>query len=560
LRASIIAWILVCFGLASLAGAQGKKDLERLDLRVTSTPTASRVVVDRGSNDQVEAGDLVMFRPRGGGVFEGTVMEVDERSAVVELLDKSVVLAVGTRGHALIPVARIKPAQPVDEPATGAANSETADAHETWENTDGGWAPDMPLLAEIRAVRPERRERSISGRAYAIVDTTRTSQEDRSDTFMRIGENLRIENPFERGGGIQIDLEQNYRATDLPDQLDEDTGRMRFDRVSYYRGGGRFSENRWEAGRFLQDGMPEFGLLDGFEYSQRLDSGDSVGGSIGFMPEPHGHLNSGRDFQAAGYYRWVADASERLSATGGFQQTLHNNAADRSLLIGKVQYLPEDGWNFNGALWIDAYSGTDAAKGAGLGLTQAHLSTTRRWESGSGVNVAYNHWEFPELQRDEGFQVLPDQLANAHNDRVAFRGWKQVTDKQRGHTELGVWSDQEESGVDAAAGLDFTELFGDRTRTDLTVFGTQGRFSTLLGARVVHGKSLRNGRWDLLYEVAQNDQEGFAADQDNFTQHRLRGSRSMTWVSGWDLSFYLESLLWADEDSWSLGLYLQRSF
>ncbi|MFT5051235.1 MAG: hypothetical protein ACI8QZ_002646 [Chlamydiales bacterium] len=550
MKATLITWILLCVSLAGRAGAQDEKAHERVDLRVTAT--GPNVVVDRGSNDLLEVGDLVLFRARGGNISEGTVIEASERSAIVELLDKAVVLAVGTRGAAMIPALRLVPVVP-GVPAGQVTG-------EQWENADEGWTPNMPLLAEIRAVRPERRDRAISGRLYFVADSTHTSQQGRSDTFMRVGESLRIENPFERGGGVQIDLEQNYRATDLPDQFDEDSLRMRFDRVSYYRGGGRFSRTRWEAGRFLQDGVAEFGLLDGFEYSKRLDSGDSVGGSVGYMPEPFDHLNSGRDFQAAGYYRWVADASERLTATGGFQQTLHNSAADRSLLVGKLEFLPDDGWNFLGAVWVDAYSASDTGKGSGLGLTQAYMSTTRRYESGSGMNVTYTHWEFPELQRDEGFQALPEQIADAHNDRVSFRGWKQLTSNQRTHTELGVWGDQEESGGDAAAGVTFTDMFGDRTRTDLTVFGTQARFSALVGGRVVHGKSVRNGRWDVLYEAAQNDQHGFAADTDNIIQYRLRGSRTLTWASGWDLSVYAESFLWADEDSWSLGLYLQRSF
>ena len=34
---------------------------------------------------------------------------------------------------------------------------------------------------------------------------------------------------------------------------------------------------RWEAGRFLQNGMPEFGVIDGGEWSSRRKNGDRYG-------------------------------------------------------------------------------------------------------------------------------------------------------------------------------------------------------------------------------------------------------------------------------------------
>src|SRR5215813_259492 len=53
-------------------------------------------------------------------------------------------------------------------------------------------------------------------------------------------------------------------------------------RLSYSIGGDRFAPDRIEVGRFLQYGMPEFGVLDGVEWDRRLAGGDSFGASVGF--------------------------------------------------------------------------------------------------------------------------------------------------------------------------------------------------------------------------------------------------------------------------------------
>ena len=557
MRTRFVVWIILVLALSSPSFGQDE-EYDQVKLRITSTPTASVVLVDRGSGDGLEIGDIVIFEPRGAPMAQGSVSGLEERSATVELIDKSVVLLVGTRGMALIPRVRLAPPPeappPVEKPGDG-----QADAVE-FENKDEGFYDGLPLLAEIQAGRPRERAPLVTGRLYFIGDQTITSQENRSDAFLRFGQSLRIANPFKRGGGLRIDLEQNYRNTDIPFDRDVDTAFVRVDRLSYFEGGDRFNPRRWEAGRFLQHIVPEFGLVDGFEYTQRLANGDSVGGSLGFQPEPFDRLQSGSDFQFSAYYRWVADSTERLSATGAFQQSLHNGAADRSLFLAKLQYLPVDGWDFNGTAWIDVYSGSDAINGPGLELTQAFLSTSKRWDSGDGINITLNHWRFPEIQRTEFLLPVADQIARARNTRLAFSGWRQVAVDQQAHAEVGIWDDDEETGGDGAAGIAFSDLVGNRSRLDVTVFGSSGRFSSLLGARAQYNKYVPGGRWDLFYEVAQNDQDGFNADQDNFIQHRIRATRNMNWVSGWNLSVFAESLLWADEESWSLGVYLQKSF
>ena len=82
-------------------------------------------------------------------------------------------------------------------------------------------------------------------------------------------------------------------------------------------------------------------------------SGHRVGASVGFMPEPNAQFESGKDFQVAAFYRWVADATERLSAAAAVQKTWHNGATDRDLLITNLHYVPLEGWTFHGTTWVD---------------------------------------------------------------------------------------------------------------------------------------------------------------------------------------------------------------
>ena len=63
-----------------------------------------------------------------------------------------------------------------------------------------------------------------------------------------------------------------------------------------------------------------------------------------------------------------------------------------------------------------------------------------------------------------------------------------------------------------------------------------------------------------MYEVTKTDQIGFDIGSDDLLQHRLRGSRSFTLPSGWDLSTYAESTIDDQLLTFSLGLYLQWSF
>ena len=549
MRFVVWSWLLCVLAGAAVAQVAG---FEELDLRVTSLgPAAGSVVIDRGSRDGVALGDLVRFNPREGWTFVGNVVELDERSARVELRDPSVSLPVGTRGQVRIRARAVE--APPSEPAPQVPE------HPPWESPQEPWPVNRPLLSQVRTLRPEQRPMRITGRAYAIADQYLGSG-GRADSFFRGGVALWAENPFGRGGTLEFDAEQAYRYARVPDPDGENATAPRLDRFSYAWGGSRFESDRQEAGRFLQFGVPEFGVLDGYEWGRRLESGHRFGGSIGFMPEPDADYESGHDFQISGYYQWVADTRELFSATAGFQHSWHHGTNDRDLLVGKLQYLPPEGWNFHSTAWVDLYTSGDQAKGSGAEVTQAYVSGGHAWEGGNSIHVSYSHMAFPEIDREEFLPVLAEQLADDHSDRVALSGWRRVSRSKRMHASLGAWIDEDEAGGDAELGLELEDWLQERSRTDATLFSTLGEFSTVHGARFTYGRYLGAGRWDAMYEVGFHEQAGFTEAVDDVLQHRLRGSREFHSASGWDLSVYAEGRFWEDEGSAILGLYLQRSF
>jgi hypothetical protein len=547
-----LASILAALACAVPAPAQDEPAFEKLEMRVTSTRPGG-AGVDRGSEDGLALGDAVTFFPREGGVFPGTVVEIDARSAVVQLVDPRFVPQPGTRAEARVPVER-RPAQA--QPTTRPAAPE----HPPWENRDEKFAPGLPLLSRADAVRPEDRPRYLYGRLYAVADQTWTTEEGRSDGFYRLGGGAILENPIGRGGRFQLEGETNYRYWRTPGPEDGDDFETRLDRLSYLWGETRFSKDRWEVGRFLQQGMPEFGVVDGAEWGHRTVRGWRYGASAGYMPEPDADYDSFEDFQVAGYFQWFADESERLSFAAGYQKSFHDGDADRDLAVVRAHYLPPEGWTLQGTAWIDFYTAGDDAKGPGVSLTQAYANAGRRWASGNGVQFTYSHLEFPEMDREEFTPVNANQLADDHYDRIAAQGWRWWTKKVRVSGELAGWVDEDKTGGDAEVGLEWKDLVLDRSRANFALFGNEGRYGPTVGARIGYGAEAENGRWHAFYEFAYYEHDDFTVQDDEIFQHRVRASRDFTIGKGWNVSAYLQGFYWEDETAVSGGFYMQKTF
>ena len=548
----VAALLFMLGGGRTLAQEQG---FEQLALRVTTALPGGVIVVDRGARDLVAVGDRVLLRPLGGTGRKGAVVAVHDRTAEVTLLDRRFVPSPGTAGVVMIPSSRLE--APAAEPSDARP---APPEHPPWEQQLPENTLDQPLLAEVDPGRPEQRPTRTSGRFTLWADRTDSSLEDRKDSQVRAGLDVFVDNPFGRGGGLHYDGELSTRSTHLFDASDEQRQKLRIDRLSYSWGGTRWEDERHEVGRFLQRAMPEFGLLDGYEWRRRFDDGSTLSASAGAVPTPDRDLSSNGDTQASLSYRWVGDESERFSASAGLQKTWHGSKRDRDLLVAKMHYLPSDDWNMHATAWVDYYTQSDVAKGSGFELTELQASAARYWENSEGASVSYTHRRVPEVLSDLPSNIAPTTLLDGRLDRLRGSRWTALNEKTRLRGDLGAWNDENESGGDVALSLDLDDLGSEGSLTSATAFFTKGDFSSGVGARFAYQWDAELGYWTLSYEAADHDNEGFTNDFSDIVQHWIRVERELPFADDWLLSLNADGRFWDGENAWTLGLFLQHRF
>lgn len=553
---ALYLWLAAAPVAAQDAGAAQ----QTIEMRVAAQRPRG-VLVDRGATDGLAVGDRVRFRLRSGAVVDGRVAQVGERNALVLLDDPAAQVELGARGEASVPSSRlsgeVERIEPAPEEEAAAVEFEE---HPPWERGDDDWQEGDSLLAHVVPLRPSERAPGLSGRVWTSADEITSSEDDRRDGFERLGASLLGTNQLGQGETLALDLEVNARRTDVPDDQDESSTRLRVDRASYTLGDSRFSRDRIELGRFLQTGIPEFGVVDGAEWGRRLDGGSRFGASVGWMPEPDKDFESGHDFQVAAYYRWVFDDSEILAASLGAQKTFHHADADRDLALAKLEYLPSEGWSAYATAWIDYYSSGDQAKGPGFDFTQVHARTWRRFAGGDSVAVTYTHLSIPDIERDDVPDLAPNALADDRNDRAAVE-WDHVFDDEwRLGFEGGLWSDELEAGTDGEVWLAKRDLWLDGGRGEIGLFGARGRFSRTYGGRARLARDDARGAWTCDYEFAQNTIDGFDSDNNELPQHRVRLGRDWHSAGGWSFACDVEAWFWDQETAFALHVFVQRSF
>lgn len=546
--------LFACWSVTAVA--QDADPWLRLKARVISVGEDGRFVIDRGTRDRVEKGDFVFLYPREGGNYRADVLDVTERSATAELRDKKYRPVAGMRGEVVYRKARLKPATPKKPDAGAKADKPTTEPKKpAFKNKDDKWKPGMPLLATPEPVRPEQREPNFFGRAYAMGDLTRQKGQGFSNSFIRAGADMTYENPMGHGGTFRLNAEANYKkefnGKSGPDIL--------IRRLSYRWGGTRFIQARWEAGRFLQHAVPEFGYLDGVEWNRRMDQ-HRFGVSAGLMPEPTEDFDTGSDFQVGAFYEWAADIREQLTFGIAAQKTFHHSKSDRDLVVMKFRYYPDSGWNARGTIWVDFYTGKDRFKDAFMEVTQAFLSAGRDLANGGHVEFSFSRRRFPQLLRDEFVPIAFDKLDNNQYDRLAFDAWTPLGKSTRLQGHLSGWNDEDDEGASVDVGLQFDDALMKDGRLQLSAFGTLADFVSSAGGRVSLGQYHGATHWNVLYDFGHHHAVGFPDDRNDLIQHRVRVSTGMQLSSSVDLSLHGEVRFWDDDISWTTGFFIQKSF
>ncbi|MGE3174257.1 MAG: hypothetical protein AB7O97_16635 [Planctomycetota bacterium] len=565
--------------LAAPAAAQDQDIAVTLALRVTAVTADGKVVVDRGERDLLRIGDVLELLPPDGTRLRARVVQVDERSAIVELAGGAAAPRPGTKGEVRIPRARAasrpQPAQPVrprpapqpqpqqprtqpQQPSSDAARPDQPAQRppSEWPARDDGWQPGMPLLAAVEPLRPEQRPRSFRGRFTSTVGMFGSTIGDGFDPLLRTGLEFDSSNPAGHGGELHFDAEFDVRT-----EGEDDGGvDLLLRRLSYSLGGTRFAPERWEAGRFLHTVMPELGVVDGVEWSKRAADGSRLGVSFGFLPEPDEDFESGKDLQLSVAHEWLLDADGTTRFAAGLQKTWHHGTSDRDAVVLTFHQVPIDGWQLHGFAWIDVYFGDDAVKGKGIELTAGRFAVGRTFEN-SGFDLSWTRTRFPEIRRREFPLLSPDQLADERNDRLVLDTWQILSEAgDRVHATLTGFDDDERAGGIAELGLALQDRVGEHTTLDLVAFGGQALFERELGGRVAWSRFRDGGHVQLLYELAWHRIDDRPADGDDLFEHRLGATYGQSTASGWVLGGRADLILWDDEVGWSMTLTAQTNF
>ena len=539
-----LGFLIAVLAASAPAAAQETAPV-RIEVHVTAVSGTS-VHIDKGSDDQLEPGDVVRLLPIGSPEASGVVRSVTRISSRCELQASSAGIEVGVRGEVLIPTGRR---------ASGDGE------HPPWSYPPEEWDQEMPLLAPPRALTAAERETRISGRWYNQLDSTWDDLDGRRYLLGRSGLDLLIENPFGRGGGLHFDGEVFSRMSSFDGNIaDESETEPRLDRLSYHWGGVRGSPRRFEVGRFLQREFPEFGVLDGVELTQELASGDRIGGSAGFLPEWSPEMATGDDLQVSGYYKHFAGEDDELTLGVGAQKTWHEGKPDRDLVVTTAEWRPNARFALYGTGWIDFYGAGDEIKSDGPELTELHLNGSYRFESGNGFGLGLSRILWPELKRQEFTPLTAGELVDSELTRLYVHGWRALSKDVRLSGRADTWTDEDDSGAGGELRLGWRDLLIRDGELGFEIFSNDGAFSSATGGRVTATKASGRNYWNLSWEIAEYRQSGFAGSQENLLQQDVRLGWDRTFESGWNVSVSADQRFGDEQNALSLGFFLQRRF
>lgn len=516
--------------------------------------------VDRGKEAGVEPGDRVRLRPFGGSERFGRVQSVAERTAWVVLVPGPAgenQVDIGTPGEIELPSRRRRDPE---QDGSGFRDRSGAlpESEPVWVSLPEA-DPDQPLLEQL-GTRPEQRPEAWYGRLWssAHLSAERAFRNSHS-VFARSGIDLQGENLFGHGGALQLRMEFDFRSWDAEGESADHEAALRLERASYTRGGHRHETQRLEAGRFLQHGFPELGLLDGLELQWGRPDRTRFGMSAGWIPEATQELTTGNDFQLAAFYRDERGGGSleatRLRWGAAMQQTWHDGQADRQLVLLQTDWI-QRGFAWRNSAWLDVYDADDFGKDSGLEPTLAY--SMLNWNQAEwGTSLGLRHWRYPSLLR---FQAGRFPLLDLYADRTTrydVSAWWKAQPGLRLRVRLDHWAsrDRDGNGVELRADLD--DFLAERLRTSVAVFQHDGSFTRVLGVRVDQNLPAWAGSWRMQAESARYD-ERYSGDAS--TEHEIRAHWFHRMSTGWSLSVDAGWRFGAEQNNPSLSLFCSRSF
>ncbi len=290
---------------------------------------------------------------------------------------------------------------------------------------------------------------------------------------------------------------------------------------------------------------------------RRTESGNRFGFSVGFLPEPFPDLQSGDDFQTAIFYRFVSNETEDLALGVGYQKTWHKGTPDRDLVVGSLDYTPNPKFSLHGTIWGDFYDSRDEIKSKTFEITEANLQGTFRVDPSQGIGVHVSQVRWPELLRNEFTPAFDDLIRGNRVLRYGVFTWKELGEHVRLDGRIDRWHDQDQDGTTWEAGVSLPNLLYERGEVALSVYDTDGLYSTGPGGRVSLNRYFSNGFVSVAYDVTGVE---FVSGFEDFLQHGFHAG--VDWNLSSDVSCSLSGDYWFGkyQNSLGIGLFLQKRF
>ncbi|MEZ6004685.1 MAG: hypothetical protein R3F33_10925 [Planctomycetota bacterium] len=507
--------------------------------------------IDLGATSGLKAGDRVVLEPLGASEVTAEVIDLGPGESTLRLPPGATGIVAGVRGRVLVPVLVIgEPRAGTDRPPI------------EWSEESQAWQGGATLLEPIEAGRPEQRPTVWSGDVHLGGNTFRDATgSDRSDDRYWVGTRLRGQNPFGRGGDLELVVDYEARSLSVdgttPGLEDNSDSYLRVSRASYVLGGTRFDHERYEMGRFFPRDFAELGLLDGFEWSRINADGTRYGASAGFQPGFGPDLPFEDNLAISGFWQALYGSEDRSRLGAAVQQTWYGGSADRTWALMKGHWEQARQWFLDGRLAVDWYDSADAIKSSGLEVTDASVHLERRFDRTGACYIEWADNRWPETQRALPALQDPDLLIRAHTTRSGVGGWYAWNDKQRSEARFQQWEDETDSGS-------FGEVsFEQQASTGLwtvAAYWNDAPFSTSRALRLSHGADLWHGRYGSSLEVGSFDlfdPEGTTTAESRVLVRGFWGGTLME-----DLFGTLDAAVYTggEQDAWSLGFTLRRSF
>ncbi len=539
-------------------GGGGKKKgppgAVRVVARVTYVAGRS-VYFDRGAADGLLPGDEVWVSARGNGPVRLLVVAVSSHTARAELPAGLQAVDTGDRGVLLVPGSRLQGGVEARRPGP-------APEHPPWAAGPAAQGTDRPLLAPAFGRASRARPTRVDGRVFARAFQTHDRGGDRRSRydFLRAGFDLTVEPGGMPGARFEAAGDLDLRRVALADAPDQRDLKGRVDRLSWTFGDAKFAPYRLQVGRFPLHSVPEFGVLDGLEWSRPTGRGTRIGLQLGALPEPTAAMETGKDFAAGAFVRYDDHEEGRLSAVLAYRRTWHHGDRDRDLFVATLDWRPSDAWFTYANFWVDWYGGADRIKDHGLDLTEAHFGVDWRPHADFGAGATYDHTRWPEMKRFEFPGLDPDRLRDSRVDRLSLRFDRRFSERVSGYARADVWKDQDTSGNGGELAVTLHDLVFEDGQVSLAAFRTAGSFSSGPGLRLSAMKFLSAAVLRASLEWTRHDARGLVGGTVTLDEFAFIFDLDLSLGRRTSLGFQLDQRFGEGQEAVTAAIYVQHGF